>query len=450
MLSVTTFGSLMTLVTVSLGDIAEDLGSNRATMTWAITGLMLVMAVATPIAGSLGDVHGHRKVFLIGLAGGFVTTVASGLAWDAASLIGFRLLFGLFAAAVNPNAMALMMHAWGRERRTTAVGWFQFGMTGAPTLGILVGGPLIDVFGWRVVFFVFAGVSALAVIAAQLWVRPAPHVPGRRIDYAGASALGVSVLFGLLAITRIASRVREFGLGVLADGLVVGAIALCVLAAIGFVRIERAVAEPLLKLDYFRRRNFTMPLLSSACLQFAYMGGFVITPALLDERYGWTVGAIALLMLPRPGVFSLASPLGGWLPNVIGMRAPMVIGAVSMMAAMAAFAMASPLTSGAGIGLIVVGLVGTGFAAGVSQPAVTALVVDTVDPADVGVANGMNTQITFIGIVTGIQTMNVLIGDGATGGQFAGTYLLGFGAAAVGLISALAVRAGKPRQDLVG
>jgi MFS family permease len=67
MLAVTAFGSLMTLITVALDDIGADLGASRVTMTWAITGLVLTMAVATPMAGTLGDVHGHPKVVLIGL-----------------------------------------------------------------------------------------------------------------------------------------------------------------------------------------------------------------------------------------------------------------------------------------------------------------------------------------------------------------------------------------------
>ena len=83
MLAVMAFGSLMTIVTVSLDQIAVELDSSRATLTWMITGLMLAMAVVTPIRGKLGDLKGHRRVFLIGLVGGVVTTVAaSALAWQ--------------------------------------------------------------------------------------------------------------------------------------------------------------------------------------------------------------------------------------------------------------------------------------------------------------------------------------------------------------------------------
>ena len=151
--------------------------------------------------------------------------------------------------------------------------------------------------------------------------------------------------------------------------------------------------------------------------------------ALLQNRYGWTVGASALLMMPRPGVFSLASPLGGWMPSRIGFRWPVLLGSLSMIVSMIVFTIAAPRTDGFGIGLIVVALCLTGLAAGISQPAIASLSVDSVDEQDMGIANGMNQQITFVGIVGGIQTMSVVLGDDASGGRFAATYLIGLGIA---------------------
>lgn len=441
MLAVTAFGSLMTLVTVALGEMGEELGASRATMTWAITGLMLAMVVVTPMAGTLGDVHGHRKVMLAGLVGGAAATALCGIAWNASSLIAFRVLFGVCAALVNPNAMSLMMHAYGPERRATAVGWFQFAVTGAPTIGLVIGGPLIDAFGWRVVFFSFAGVSLVAFAVGLPSLRPIPRQEGRPLDIVGALLLGFGVLFALLAITRVTGAIRSDGaVAALTD---LGALIFAVLSAAtlrAFVVVERRVAFPMIKLAYFGRRNFTLPLVSSSAVQFAYMGGFVITPALLEDHYGWMIGSIALLMMPRPGAFSIASLIGGWAPSRVGFRLPVVAGALFMMMSMVFFALAAPITSGLGIAFIVVGLILSGTASGVSQPAIAALSVASVDEADMGVANGMNQQITWVGIVAGIQTMNVLIGDNASTTRFVGTYMVGLAVAALGLFAALAVR----------
>lgn len=447
MVSVTAFGSLMTLVTVALGDIAADLGSSRATLTWVVTGLMLAMAVASPICGKLGDLKGHRRIFLLGLLLGSVLTVLCAFAWDAFSLIVLRVLFGLTGAMVMPNGMALMMHAYGPERRSSAVGWFQFAMTGAPTIGLVAGGPLIDLFGWRAIFLVFSCVSFTALTLGFFLVRRTPRQRGVSLDYLGAATLALGVLAGLLAITRLMSRVRDVGPGAaLSDAQGWALTLLCAAGIAAFVWVERRAAAPMLKLSYFGRRNFTLPMLASALLQFAYMGGFIVTPALLGSHYGWSVGAIALLMAPRPAAFSIASPIGGFLPTRIGERRPIAIGALAMIASMAAFAGASFITSGVGVALILVGLVLSGASAGISQPSIASLVVHSVDEQDIGIANGMTQQIMFIGIVAGIQTMNVLVGDNATPGEFAATYLLGGVVAVAGLAMGLSVR--DRRHDL--
>lgn len=436
-LSVTAFGSLMTILTVALSDIAEDLSSSRATMTWAITGLMLTMAVATPIGGKLGDIFGYRRTFLVGLAGGTIATILCSLAWDAPSLIGFRVLFGAFGALVLPNAQALMMHAFGPTRRSAALGWFNFAMTGAPTVGIVLGGPMIDVVGWRPVFAAFAVVNLSALVAGYFLLRPVPGQGNVHIDFAGAITLALTVLSGLFAITRITAQARDGSLASAATdpatiALIVGAIA----AGRLFVYVERRSPQPMLKIDYFARRAFTMPMIATASLQFSYMGGFVVTPALLADHYGWTTGGIALLMIPRPGAFSLSSLIGGYLPQRIGMRAPIVIGAIVMTLSMGAFAMAATRSNGVGIAFIVLGLVLTGIAAGVSGPSAGAMVADAVDDNDLGIANGMNQQVMFIGIVAGIQTMNVLIGDNAPTSRFVLTYGLGAAVALFGVVAA--------------
>jgi MFS family permease len=441
MLAVTAFGSLMTIVTVSLGDIAQDLGSDRGTLTWMITGLMLAMAVCTPIAGKVGDIRGHRPIFLIGLAGGVVATLAAALAPNAASMIAFRVLFGVTGALVMPNGMALMMQAFGSRRRAAAMGWYQFAMTGAPTIGLVIGGPLIDVVGWRWIFAAFAGVSVVALAVGARVIRPGPTMPGVPVDYLGGATLGASVLAGLLAMTRVASVLRDgSALAAVTDAAAVALVVVCGLGIAAFVRVERRAPAPMLQLRYFAKRNFTLPMVSSSLVQFAYMGGFVVTPALLGDLYGLGIGMVALLMAPRPGAFSLASPLGGYLATAIGERRPVILGAVTMVASMLAFVAASGMTGSAGLVVIVVGLVLTGVSAGISQPAVAAMVVGSVDPEDMGIANGMNQQIMFIGIVSGIQTMNVFLGDGASAGRFAATFAFGAAVAALGLAAALATR----------
>jgi len=440
MLAVMGFGSLMTIVTVSLSEIAEDLDSSRATLGWIITGLMLSMAVATPLAGKLGDILGHRKLFLWGLLAGVVATALCGLAWNAASLIAFRVLFGLTGAMVMPNGMALMMQAYGPQRRATAMGWFQFAMTGAPTIGLVVGGPLIEVIGWRSIFLIFAGVSFVACVVGVFVVRETPRQGGASIDYLGAATLGAGVLGLLLAVTRIGTVLDgDTVLGLFTDPQFLAFAAIGAASLVAFVQVEQRAPEPMLQLRYFSRRNFTAPMLSSAFMQFAYMGGFVVTPILLADVYGWTVGSTALILAPRPGAFSISSPIGGYLASRWGERRPIILGALAMVVSMVAFTGASG-GGNVGLALIVAGLVLSGVSAGISQPGVASMVAGAVDQRDLGIANGMSQQMMFIGIVSGIQVMLVLLGDAPGTSDFVRTFVVGGIVAALGLAAATATR----------
>ena len=432
LLAVMGFGSLMTIVAVSLPTIADDLDSTVVTLGWVLTGMMLAMAVATPIMGKIGDIHGHRRVFLLSVAGMAVTTALCGLAWDAASLIAFRVLFGLVGAGVMPGGLALMMHTFGPEERAKAVGWFQFAMTGAPTVGLVIGGPLVDVVGWRPLFFAFAGVAALALVVGVAVIAETPRQQRVVLDWGGAAALGAATLSLLLGITRTAALVRD-GRSLLGDAPLAALFTAAVVCTIGFVRIERRVTHPMLQLDLFRRRNFTAPLVASSTSMFAYMGGFVITPVLLGDVYGYAVGASALILAPRPGAFSATSPLAGYVASAIGERTPMIFGGLVMIASMFAFAGGS---SGSALWLVIVALILSGVSAGIASPAQQTMVANAVDQADLGLANGMSQTITWIGTITGLQTMLVILGDTPTTGRFALTYLIGGAVATLGVVAA--------------
>lgn len=429
MLAVMGFGTLMTVVTVSLSVIADDLDSSRTTLGWIVTGLMLTMAVLTPTGGKLGDIYGHRKVFLIGLAGSVVTTALCGFAWNAASLIGARVLFGVTGALVQPNGMSMMMQAFGPGRRATAMGWFQFATTGAPTIGLVIGGPMVDVIGWRPLFFIFSGVALVALGLGGLLLRETVRGPATKLDIEGAASLGLAVLCFLLAVTRIARTGFDLWTLLLVCGFAVGARA--------FVWAERRAPYPMLRLEYFRRRNFVAPLAASALNQFAYMGGFVVTPLLLDDVYGYAVGAVALIMVPRPGAFALSSPLGGMLASRLGERIPMIAASLLMIASMVCFAAgARP-----GVLLFVIGgLTLSGLSAGIGAPSFSALAASAVDQRDLGVANGMSQTMLFMGIVSGIQIMLVVLGEGPTPGRYAATYLFGAAVAVIGLLVGLVAR----------
>jgi predicted MFS family arabinose efflux permease len=258
------------------------------------------------------------------------------------------------------------------------------------------------------------------------------------IDWWGAAVLGVAALAFLLSLERM----KLHGVDRIAGGL----LALSVGALIGFVRVEQRVAQPLLRLDYFRRRDFTGPLIAQPTAQFAYMGGFVLTPLLLRSEFDMGVGASSWVLLFRPGMYSVVSPIGGRLSARLGARRLVGAGTALVVASMAAFAAGARADA---LWLVVVGLVLSGVAMGLATPSYSTSVAAAVDPADLGVANGMSSMVMNIGTLAGIQMMFVLLGDSRTPEAFSRAFLVGGAVAAAGIFGALImssrrVRAAQP------
>jgi EmrB/QacA subfamily drug resistance transporter len=419
----------MTIVSASLPTIAEDLDSSPSFLSWAVTGLFLVMAVATPVLGRLGDAHGHREIFLIGAVILSVGTVLCGLAPTAPTFVAARMLVGLGIAATMPNSMALIMAAYSVERRSEAMGWFQMAMTGAPVLGLIIGGPLIEAFGWRSVFALLAPISVVGVVAAWRVIEPSTRRTPVVIDWWGAATLAVGTLGLLLFLQR-------GGSAGFTDPTALTLAAVGALGIVAFVLVEQRVPNPMLRLSYFRRRNFTGPLIAQPLSQFAYMGGFLISPLLLDELFGYSVAVVALVLLFRPGAYSISSPVGGRLARRIGERTMIITGSVLMALSMLAWVGAAHWVN---LPLVVLGLVLSGLAMGLASPSYSTLIAGSVDPADMGIANGMGSTMMNIGMLAGIQAMFTVLGDGRSPDDFARVFVFGGVVAALGLLGGLMI-----------
>jgi MFS family permease len=427
--AVIVFSSSMTIVSAALPTMAASLDSTESFLAWSVTGLFLMMAVGTPVLGRLGDVHGHRQVFLVGAAVLSLGTLLCGLAPTAPAFVAARMVVGLGIAATMPNAMALIMTAYPLERRSEAMGWFQMAMTGAPVLGLVIGGPLIEAFGWRSVFAVLTPISIAGFVAAWRVIRPS--APGRRvpIDWWGAVSLATATLGLLLFLERGGSA----GFG---DPLALGLLVTSVVGASSFVLVERRAEFPMLRLGYFRRPNFTGPLIAQPLGQFAYMGGFLISPLLLDELFGYSIGVVALVLLFRPAAYSLSSPIGGRFATVVGERSMIISGTLLMPLSMLAWVGAAYWIN---LPLVLIGLVLSGLAMGLASPSYATVIAGSVEPHDIGIASGMGSTFMNIGMLTGIQAMFTVLGDGRDPNDFATVFAFGGAVAALGMIGALMI-----------
>jgi EmrB/QacA subfamily drug resistance transporter len=431
-------GFTITIMAVSLKDIAKDLGSSETALTWVVTGPFLALALTMPLFGKLGDLYGHRRVYLLGFAGFTVGAALTAVAWSGAALIAIRVLGSIPGAATGPTSMALIMRAFPEDDRVKAMGWWALVGAGAPVIGLVAGGPLVDAVGWRWIFVAQVPISLVALVVGFLVLHETPRREKVPIDVAGAATLGVAVVAALLGMTLGA----QLGWG---HPAVLGLLLVSPVALWLFVRAERRAAEPLLPLDFFRHRDFTASLVAQGTSNFAYMGGFIITPLLMENRFGFSVAATSLAMVCRPLANSLASPSGGYLAARIGERPTAVAGMLMITVSMVLFAFAA---SAAVVALVFVGLVLSGIGLGGSAPSLITVVANTVDAEDLGVANAAQQMVAMIGTVAGIQVLSTIQGGSEASAPFTAAYLVGGVVAVVGVVASAFVRSSRTTARL--
>lgn len=432
-------GFTITIVAVSLGPIGRDLGASPYTLTWAVTGPWLVLALAMPVFGKLGDVRGHRRVYLWGLTGYAIGAVLTACAWDGGSFIAVRVIAALPGAAIGPTSMALIMRAFPDEDRVKAMGWWALVGAGGPVIGLVAGGPLVEAFGWRSLFLAQVPLALAALVVAVFVLHETPRRPREPIDLAGALTIGLATVAAMLALTLGA----ELGWR---SPVVIGLAAFAPVMAWLFIRCERRAEHPLLPLGFFAHRDFTASLVSQFGASFAYMGGFIITPVLMENQFGFSIAATSLAMTVRPLTNSLASPVGGYVAARVGERPTAVVGTTLIAVSMLVFAVGAAWT---GLALVLLALVLSGVGLGGSAPSLITVVANTVDSSDLGVANAAQQMVAQIGVVAGIQVLSTVQAASDSSGSFVVAYLVGAAAALVGIVGAAAIR-GRKRHGGAG
>ena len=430
-------GFTITILSVSIPRIADDLDSNVSTLTWLVTGPLLAFAVFGPSAGKLGDLRGHRRVYGWSMACVILFAGLTALSWDAPSLLAFRILGAATGAAIGPTSLAVINRLFPPAKRAQAMGYWTMVGAGGPVIGVVAGGPIVEAFGWR---WIFAGQVPLTLAGLLLAMAILPEtekIATARFDAAGAASLAVAATSFLLAVNR--GPVLGWD-----SPLVVGGFLLAPAMAWVFVRVEARAAAPLLPLTYLGRRNFTIPILTQVFTNFAYMGGFIITPLLLEGVFGYGETRSGSLLISRPLAFAIAGPLMGYLAVRTGERVAAVGGAFAVVVSMLGLSTLGPGSSD----LVVIGALAlSGVGLGMSAPALVAAIANTVDDADLGVVGATQQMMTQFGVVVGIQVMqSTQAARASVVGEvdaFRDAYLVGAAAAVIGLAFAFFVRSTK-------
>ncbi len=391
-------GFPFTILTVALKLIADDLNVSEAFATWSISAPMLLSAVCMPFLGKLGDLYGHKRVFVFGIAGSSLFALLCFFSWDIWSLISFRILSMVMAGATTPSAMALIFHMFEAEERTKAISWWAMSGPGSAALGLIAGGPLVDFFGWRSVFL-FQVVTGVVVFLAARALLPETGKRQAKFDHLGNALLVISLCLLLFVIGTFGDE--RIGATLKAAMLLMSFAGLFLL-----YKVEGKVSEPIVPPFLLRQRNFIAPVSASFISQASYLGGFVVTPLLLIGTFGLSISLASLFMLLRTMSITLGSPLGGRLAMRIGERNGSMIG--SSIQALGLFLVAA----GAfyeNLLLVGVGLVLQGCGHGLALPPLTTVISYSVPSTLFGTAAGVSRLVTQVGSSFGLSFFAALI-----------------------------------------
>src|SRR3954468_5452502 len=193
-----------TVVNVALPSIRNDLGFSQTSLAWVVNAYMLTFGGFLLLAGRLGDLFGHRRLFLLGTAAFTLASLVCGVSSTKEMLIGARAVQGLGGAVVSAVAFSLIVVLFTQPaERAKAMGVFGFVMSGGGTIGVLAGGVLTDLVGWHWIFLVNLPIG-VAVVVTGLRLLPAVHTGAeeRRLDAAGAVAITTAMVLATYAIVN--------------------------------------------------------------------------------------------------------------------------------------------------------------------------------------------------------------------------------------------------------
>ena len=410
------------IVNLALPQIGAELASSLVGLQWIVDGYALVFASLLLSAGSLGDRFGAKRVFMTGLA---VFTLASALCAASPTLSTLqisRVLQGVGAALLLPTSLALLSHAIADpERRTRAISaWASAGALGI-ALGPVLGGVLVEAFGWRSIFAVNLPVGLAGLWLTRRHLPESPRSATRSLDPIGQGL----VITALAALTYALIDAGRSGVATAAPWIAGGVF---LFAAAGFIFTESVVHQPMLALGLFRRAAFAATAMIGLMHNVGIYGMIFVLSLAFQKLRGTDPLMAGLLFLPMTGALALGTRLGSRVLRSYGPAWPLVCGhlAASLGAlCLAAIGVAAPAVALAAP-LFVIGL-----GAGTTTPAMSLSILDSVDRSQSGLASGFLNGARQTGGVIGVALLGALIGEPATFGGARSAFLVAAGALAL-------------------
>ena len=390
-----------TVVNVALPAIERDLGGGLAGQQWVSNAYLLALGSLILVGGSLGDVYGERRVFSLGVAGFGAASLLCAIAPTIETLVAARALQGIFGALLTPSALAVIVMAFTPSERGGAIGSWTAWSGIATVLGPFIGGWLIDAASWRWIFLInLPFVIATLVLVRVAIPRRAPGPVRRHVDWAGAALCAVGLAGPVFALIR--QPQEGWGSPQVLAGLIGGVAVFAV-----FLWREAHIADPMLPLGLFRRRNFAVGNLQTLSMYGGLAITFFFLVLFLQQVAGYDALQAGLATLPSTLVMFALSKRFGALADRLGPRGFMGGGPIVAAAGLAWFtrmpADVDYVTD------VLPGLVVFSLGLALTVAPLTATVLADADESNAGIASGINNAIARVAGLLAIAALGAVV-----------------------------------------
>jgi EmrB/QacA subfamily drug resistance transporter len=370
------------VVSVALPALQQNLHIAVREAQWVVNAYMLMLGALILAGGGAGDRFGRRRVFMLGIVLFAASSALCGVAPSASILIAARMLQGIGAALLVPNSLALISAAFPENERGKAIGTWAAASALTTALGPVLGGWLVDLRSWRLIFLINIPVAIVAWLLALL------HVPESRDESASTTldwrgALLATTGLGALAYGLTSASAESWSHPAVLAPTLCGVVVLC-----AFVWSEARAREPMMPLALFRSANFSGANLITLFLYFALSGVLFFVPFQLIRIQGYSTTLAGAAFLPFSLIMGALSRWSGGLIEAYGARAPLIVGSAITALGLALFATAgierSYWTS------VFPAMVVLGLGMGVAVAPLTTAVMRDAGKRYTGVASGIN------------------------------------------------------------
>jgi MFS transporter, DHA2 family, multidrug resistance protein len=282
-----------TIANVALPYMQGSVSASQDEIAWVLTSYIVAAAIMTPPTGYLTSRFGLRRVFLVSIAGFTVSSVLCGMAQSLVQIVLFRILQGLFGAALVPLSQTVLMNINSKERQGSAIALWGVAVMAGPVLGPVLGGWLTQAFSWRYVFYINVPVGILAFFGMMTFLSDTAKNATAKLDWFGFGTLSLAIAAMQLVLDR-GEELDWFGSGEIVVEAIIAASAFYLFLVHTFT-----AREPFVRLSLFRDRNFTAGVLFVAVVGLTYYASLALQPPYLQNLMDYPIVSAGLVLGPR-------------------------------------------------------------------------------------------------------------------------------------------------------